>query len=113
MPNHIPLLFNVSINAKISRCTRHIHLDEKFTKEDTSKLKFKNLKLIIYSNPSNPTGYVMSKEQLELLAELAEANDAYLISDEIYELFDYDKKFLSVGSFYEKSNHFIRFFKDI
>lgn len=78
-------------------------INEKFTKEETSKLKFKNLKLIIYSNPSNPTGYVMSKEQLELLTELAEANDAYLISDEIYELFDYDRKFLSVGSFYEKA----------
>ncbi|HMV42854.1 MAG TPA: aminotransferase class I/II-fold pyridoxal phosphate-dependent enzyme [Leptospiraceae bacterium] len=81
-----------------------IHLlDEKFTKEDTKKLKFSNLKLIIYSNPSNPTGYVMTKEQLEALADLAEVNDAYLISDEIYELFDYDKKFLSVGSFYEKA----------
>ncbi len=78
-------------------------LNEKFTKEEIQKLKFQNLKLIIYSNPSNPTGYVMSKEQLELLAEFAEANDAYLISDEIYELFDYDKKFLSVGSFYEKA----------
>lgn len=78
-------------------------LNEKFTKEDISKLKFSNLKLIIYSNPSNPTGYVMTKEQLELLADLAEANDAYLISDEIYELFDYDKKFLSVGSFYDKT----------
>ena len=78
-------------------------IGERFTKEDIQNLKFQNLKIIIYSNPSNPTGYVMTKEQLELLAELAEANDSYLISDEIYELFDYDKKFLSVGSFYEKT----------
>jgi aminotransferase len=78
-------------------------LDEKFKKEDLSVFKNKKFKLIIYSNPSNPSGYVFSKEQLEDLAELAESTGAYLISDEIYEMFDYDKKFLSVGKFYDKT----------
>lgn len=78
-------------------------LPENFTKEDADKCNFKNLKLIIYSNPSNPSGYVFSRAQLEALVEVAERNDAYLISDEIYELFDYDKEFISVGSFYEKT----------
>ena len=38
-------------------------IGERFTKEDIQNLKFQNLKIIIYSNPSNPTGYVMTKEQ--------------------------------------------------
>ena len=79
------------------------YLNEDFTKEEAESLKFTNLKLIIYSNPSNPTGKVLSKIQLEALVEIAEKNNSYLISDEIYELFDYDKEFISVGSFYEKA----------
>ena len=71
--------------------------------EDILPLKKKKFKLIIYSNPSNPSGYIFSQEQLENLVELAEATGAYLISDEIYEMFDYDKKFISVGKFYEKT----------
>lgn len=78
-------------------------IPENFQPEDLKPLYSKNFKLIIYSNPSNPSGYVFTKEQLEGLAELAERTNSYLISDEIYELFDYDKKFISVGSFYEKT----------
>jgi len=78
-------------------------LREDFSIEDIIPLKKKKFKLIIYSNPSNPSGYIFSKEQLENLVELAEATGAYLISDEIYEMFDYDKKFISVGKFYEKT----------
>jgi aminotransferase len=78
-------------------------LKEDFSTEDILPLKKKKFKLIIYSNPSNPSGYIFSKEQLENLVELAEATGAYLISDEIYEMFDYDKKFISVGKFYDKT----------
>jgi aminotransferase len=81
--------------------THTVH--ESFKKEDLEKYKSKKLKIIIFSTPSNPTGYVIKKEQLEALAELAESTGAWLISDEIYELFDYDKEFISVGSFYEKA----------
>jgi len=78
-------------------------LDESFDRESVRAFKPSKLKLIIFSNPSNPTGTVLSKSQLEMLVELAEKTGAYLISDEIYELFDYDKSFVSVGSFYEKT----------
>ncbi|MCK6381355.1 MAG: aminotransferase class I/II-fold pyridoxal phosphate-dependent enzyme [Leptospiraceae bacterium] len=78
-------------------------LNEDFNKDDIKNIQPKKLKLIIFSNPSNPTGTILSKNQLEILAELAEKTGAYLISDEIYELFDYDKSFISVGSFYEKT----------
>lgn len=78
-------------------------INENFTEDDIKKLNFNNLKLIIYSNPSNPTGYIFSRKQLELLVGVAEKYDSYLISDEIYELFDYDKEFISVGSFYDKA----------
>lgn len=78
-------------------------ISEDFTPNDLEILKKKKFKLIIFSTPSNPTGRILSREQLKGLAELAEATGAYLISDEIYELFDYDQKFFSIGSEYEKT----------
>ncbi|MDX1957650.1 MAG: aminotransferase class I/II-fold pyridoxal phosphate-dependent enzyme [Leptospiraceae bacterium] len=78
-------------------------VSENFQKDDLKEFKNKKLKLIIYSNPSNPSGYIFSREQLEALVEIAESTGAWLVSDEIYELFDYDKKFISVGSFYDKA----------
>lgn len=80
-----------------------VPLSEDFTPNDVEALKNRKFKLIIFSNPSNPTGKVLSKEQLRALANLAENTGAYLISDEIYELFDYDGKFFSIGSEYEKT----------
>lgn len=82
---------------------KEILLNQHFTKEDIEKLTFKKLKLIIYSSPSNPTGYILNQEQIQLLAELAEKTGALLVSDEIYELFDYDNKFISAGSIYPKT----------
>ena len=78
-------------------------LNEDFTESDVKKFENHKFKLIIFSNPSNPTGKILSKDQLQLLAILAEKTKSYLVSDEIYELFDYDQKFVSPASFYEKT----------
>ncbi|HBY98218.1 MAG: pyridoxal phosphate-dependent aminotransferase [Ardenticatenaceae bacterium] len=42
-------------------------------------------KAILINNPWNPTGTVMTREELERLSELARARDLLLIVDEIYE----------------------------
>ena len=78
-------------------------LDQNFTKDDLQNVKKDKLKLIIFSSPSNPTGYIMKQEQIKALAELAEETGAILVSDEIYSLFDYDRKFISTGSVYPKT----------
>lgn len=55
---------------------------------DTEKLKAafnKNTKAILINTPNNPTGMILSKEEVELIVELAKENDAYIISDEVYE----------------------------
>ncbi|MCB1193951.1 MAG: aminotransferase class I/II-fold pyridoxal phosphate-dependent enzyme [Leptospiraceae bacterium] len=80
-----------------------ITIPENFNQENLKDLNFSKLKFILFSNPSNPTGYILSKEQLLQLTEIAEKTGAYIVSDEIYELFDYDKKFVSLGSLYEKT----------
>lgn len=42
-------------------------------------------KAIIVCNPSNPTGKVFSREELEIIASLAKKYDAFVITDEVYE----------------------------
>lgn len=49
-------------------------------------------KLLILNSPNNPTGVVYSKDALLKAAELADQNDLYVISDEVYEKLIYDGK---------------------
>jgi aspartate aminotransferase len=52
----------------------------------------KKTKAILICNPSNPTGTVYSKEELEKLVNLAKKHNIFLISDEVYREFAYDGK---------------------
>ena len=49
-------------------------------------------KAIMICNPNNPTGYLYSLEELELLKEIVKKHDLYLFSDEVYREFCYDGK---------------------
>ena len=42
-------------------------------------------KAVILCNPSNPSGKVFSREELEFIADLAIEHDAFVITDEVYE----------------------------
>ena len=58
-------------------------------------------KAIIINTPNNPTGAVYGERDLEALAELAVANDFYVISDEVYEKLIYDgKAHVSIASLF-------------
>jgi aspartate/methionine/tyrosine aminotransferase len=50
----------------------------------------KKTKLIIVNSPQNPTGSMMSKSELDEVAELAEENDFFIVSDEIYSKMTYE-----------------------
>ena len=47
-------------------------------------------KAIMICNPNNPTGYLYSKEELEVLKEICLKHDLFLFSDEAYREFCYD-----------------------
>jgi aminotransferase len=56
-------------------------------------------KMIWICNPSNPTGHVFSKQDLETIAEVANKHNLIVFADEIYEKIVYDDaKHLSIGS---------------
>jgi len=52
--------------------------------EDVQERITKKTRLIIINSPSNPTGSVMTKRELDEVYNIAEENNAYLLSDEIY-----------------------------
>ena len=47
-------------------------------------------KALILNTPSNPTGMIYSREELEAIADVAVRNDIYVIADEMYEYLVYD-----------------------
>lgn len=70
-----------------------------FDASDVEPLVTSKTKAIIVNTPSNPTGAVISEQQLRSVAELARQKDFFIISDEIYEKIIYDdNKHFSVGS---------------
>jgi len=59
----------------------------------------KKTKMIWLCNPSNPTGHVFSKQDLETIAEVAQKHNLIVFVDEIYEKIVYDgTRHISIGS---------------
>ena len=56
-----------------------------FDPEELEAAFRQNPKALILCNPSNPSGKVFTREELELIAGLAEKYDTYVITDEVYE----------------------------
>lgn len=72
--------------------------DFKFTVADLEKARTNKTKAIILNSPSNPTGSIYYKEELEKIAKWAVDNNIFVISDEIYEKLIYDGEHVSIAS---------------
>jgi len=53
---------------------------------------------IIVCTPNNPTGRVLSRRDLEAIAELCQRYDAYAVTDEIYEHIYFDGKHIPIAT---------------
>lgn len=63
-------------------------------------------KAILINNPVNPSGYVFKKSELAHIARIAERNDLYIISDEIYDRIVFTE-FISLSEFKNLRNRLI------
>ncbi len=63
--------------------------------EEFEKLITPKTKAIIICNPNNPTGYLYSREELEVLKTIVLKHDLYLFSDEAYREFCYEGEHFS------------------
>ena len=55
-------------------------------------------KILVMPFPNNPTGAIMSRKDLEPVAEVVKAHDLFVISDEIYSELTYDEPHVSIAS---------------
>jgi len=68
--------------------------------EGLEKYITKKTKLILLTSPHNPTGQVIPKKSLEVIAKLAQKYDFYVISDDIYNkmIYDHDINYINIAS---------------
>ena len=59
-------------------------------REQIEPLINEKTKAICCINPGNPTGTVLTMEEMQLIADIAEEHDLWIIADEVYREFAYD-----------------------
>ncbi|PWM05558.1 MAG: aspartate aminotransferase [Clostridiales bacterium] len=63
---------------------------------------------IMISNPGNPTGVVLTPEQMRMIADIAKEHGLFLISDEVYREFIYgDEPLQSMGAYRDLDENLI------
>lgn len=85
----------VDINPITTLAESGFHLPSK--SEIVSKINSKT-KAILFSNPGNPTGVVYTKEEIQMIADIAKEHNLWIIADEVYREFIYDGEFTSLGN---------------
>ena len=83
--------FAKSLDVNIVPITAHIETGFALPPIDAFEAKISaKTKAILICNPSNPTGYMYSVEELEQLKSIVQRHDLYLIADEVYRDFCYE-----------------------
>jgi len=84
-----PFYENYGADAILSGATPiFVHLEPpawRFDPEELRRAFAQGVKAIVVCNPSNPTGRVFSKRELQFILELASEYDAFVVTDEVYE----------------------------
>lgn len=71
----------------------------KLTKEQLEAAITDKTKILVMPFPNNPTGAIMTKEDLADIAEVVIKHDLFVISDEIYSELTYGSNHVSIASF--------------
>ena len=76
--------------ATIRPLTTHAEEGYKFAiRERIEPLINEHTRAILFTNPGNPTGTVLTPEELRLMADIAKEHNLFLIGDEVYREFVY------------------------
>lgn len=83
--------FAVQCGAEVVPITSTLESNYALPEIETFETKITDkTKAIMICNPSNPTGYLYSREELEKLRDLAVKHNIYIICDEVYRDFCYE-----------------------
>jgi aspartate/methionine/tyrosine aminotransferase len=80
----------------------------KFDLETIKQAVSSKTKMLILSNPSNPSGVTLTKEELLSLKSWCEDRKIYLLSDEVYDNYIYEGDFNSYTPYVNSSDYIIR-----
>lgn len=69
----------------------------KLTKKELISHITEKTKILIMPFPNNPTGAIMTREELEEIAEVVREKDLFVLSDEIYSELTYGSKHVSIA----------------
>lgn len=107
--NHLPQA--LLARARVTEIPLYCHSDPPLAEKNLSRMRDSTwqldlplieqaaksgLKLLIITNPSNPTGAVITKPQLDQLVQLAQKYAFWILSDETYNFLTYDQPFISL-----------------
>jgi aspartate aminotransferase len=89
---------NVKVCAIPTSIENGFHLP---SEEEIERYITDRTRAILFSNPSNPTGTIYSKEELQRLVNLSLKHGLFLLSDDAYREFAYDAEVVSLENFSE------------
>ena len=78
---------NVEIKSVTTKAENGFHLPPK--EDILAKIDDKTSAILIV-NPGNPTGCVYTKEEIQMIADIAKEKDLWIIADEVYREFVYE-----------------------
>lgn len=88
--------FAVSAGINVVPITSHIENGFALPPiEDFEKVITNRTKAIVVCSPNNPTGYLYSKDEMEVLKQIALKHNLYLFADEAYREFCYEDEHFS------------------
>lgn len=70
----------------------------KLTKEKLLSAITEKTKVVVLPFPNNPTGAIMTKEELQIVADIIKEKDLFVMSDEIYSELSYQGDHVSIAS---------------
>lgn len=94
--------------AKLVEIKTDIDADFKITPKQLSEALSEKTKMFVFSNPCNPSGTVYTEDELRALGEVFKKYpNCYIVSDEIYELINFQGENFSLGTIPELKDQVI------
>jgi aspartate aminotransferase len=95
---------NVHIKSIATTIESGFHLP---SEEEIAKHITKRTRAILFCNPSNPTGTIYSREEMQRLANIARMHGLFILSDDVYREFAYDAERVSITEFPEIADRIV------
>jgi len=89
---------NVKLKAIPTSIENGFHLP---TEDVIESFVTNKTRAILYCSPSNPSGTIYSREEIQSLVNVALKHGLFILSDEAYREFAYEKKAMSIADFHQ------------